>query len=99
MHHLPPPSRSALVAELGRVSHSQYVFDLQFTLYGVLGAPIVSRLGGLGPDATSDGITSVRRACTFAEFETLVAPLEVRPDRMIPTAMSKTLGLLSSPAE
>ena len=75
MHHLPPTARHALIAELGRVARSAYIFNLEVTLYGVVGFALLAPLAGLGRDAIHDGILSVRRGATKAEFRALVAPL------------------------
>lgn len=85
MHHVPKPVRAALIAEIGRTCRSAYIFDLEFTAYGVLGSPLVYAV--LPRDAAHDGALSVRRASTMAEMEALVAPLGVRVRRRFPSAM------------
>lgn len=87
LHHLPHAVRTALVAELGRVCRSAYLFDLELTLYGTLGWGALSALLGMGADTRHDGMVSVRRGSTLAEFRALVAPLPVRARRVFPTAL------------
>lgn len=87
MHHLPVPVRTAMVAEMERVARSVYIFDLEVTLYGAVGFAFVAPLAGVRFDAIRDGVTSVRRGSTFAEFSALVAPLPVIPRRVFPSAM------------
>jgi SAM-dependent methyltransferase len=87
MHHLEHIDRSALVAELARACRNVYLFDLALTLHGVVGATFIPRLAGLGRDASHDGLVSVRRAATYAEFCRLVEPLPVSPTRVFPSAM------------
>jgi SAM-dependent methyltransferase len=87
MHHLPHPVRNALIAEIGRVARSAYLFDLEVSLHGVLGFAVLAPLVGLGHDAVHDGLISVRRGATFEEFRGLVAPLPVRAVRVFPTSL------------
>lgn len=87
MHHLPTVVRARMVAEMGRVARGVYLFDLEVTLYGVAGFAVLGPLAGLGGDAVHDGIVSIRRGSTFAEFRDLVAPLPVRAARVFPSAM------------
>lgn len=87
MHHLPPDVRRAMVAEMGRVARGVYLFDLEVTLYGLAGFAVLAPVTGLGSDAIRDGLTSIRRGSTFAEFRELVAPLPVRARRVFPSAM------------
>lgn len=88
MHHLPVDVRHHLVAELVRVCRSAYLFDLEATLHGALGAAAMGPVFGLGGDAWHDGLLSVRRAATLAEFTALVAPLPVRTRRFFPSALA-----------
>ena len=88
MHHLPIPVREALVAELARVARSVYLFDLECAVHWALGAAVVLPLAGLRRDTILDGLTSIRRAATFAEFRALAAPLPGRVRRVFPTAMA-----------
>lgn len=92
MHHLPMEVRGALVAEMRRVARSAYIFDLECTLYGTLGARVILPLAGLGADSIADGVLSVRRGATFSEFQALVAPLPVRAVRVFPSAMATLPG-------
>jgi SAM-dependent methyltransferase len=87
MHHLPHGVRHQLVAEMGRVARSTYLFDLEVTLYGCVGFAVLGPLVGLGADAVHDGLVSVRRGSTLAEFRALVAPLPVRVARVFPSAL------------
>jgi SAM-dependent methyltransferase len=87
LHHLPQEARARLVAELGRVCRSVYLFDLELTLYGTAGWGALSALLGMGADTRHDGMVSVRRGSTLAEFRDLVAPLPVRGRRVFPTAL------------
>lgn len=87
MHHCPLALRRALVAEMARVCRSAYVFDVEVTLYGVVGWTVVARLLGFNPDTRRDGALSVRRGSTYAEFAELVRPLPVKPRRAFPSAM------------
>lgn len=87
MHHLPPDVRRAMVAEMGRVARATYLFDLEVTLYGVIGFSVLAPAVGMGRDAIADGITSIRRGSTFAEFRELVSPLPGRARRVFPSAM------------
>lgn len=88
MHHLPSDVRHRLVAELARVTRSAYLFDLEVTLYGALGAAALGPLMGLRGDAWHDGVLSVRRGATLTEFRALVAPLPVEVRRVFPTALA-----------
>ena len=88
MHHLPYPVREALVAELRRTCRGVYLFDLECTWHGWAGASLAMWLAGLGADARADGILSIRRGATFAEFKALVAPLPVRAVRVFPTSLA-----------
>lgn len=87
LHHLPMTVRAGLVAEACRVARSAYLFDVEVTLYGALGVPFVGPLAGLRLDAIRDGITSVRRGATFAEFQALCAPIDARAVRVFPSAL------------
>ncbi len=87
MHHLPHGVRHGLVREAARVARSAYIFDLEVTLYGVLGFSVLAPLVGLGPDAVHDGILSVRRGATLGEMRALMAPLPVRVVRVFPSAL------------
>lgn len=92
MHHLPLPVRGALVAELARVARGAYIFDLECTAYGAAGAALVLRLAGLRRDAVADGVLSIRRGHTFAEFRALVQPLPVKAVRVFPSALATAPG-------
>lgn len=92
LHHLPDPARAGLIREAGRIAQTQYIFDLERTLTGVVGWSLIAPALGMGEDTRHDGVQSVRRACTFEEFSALVAPLPVRAERAFPT------GLFTSPA-
>jgi len=92
MHHLPPPVRTEMVAELGRVCRSVYIFDLELTLYGTLGWGLIAPLMGMHRDTRHDGMISVRRGSTLKEFEALVSPLPVRVRRVFPTALCTVPG-------
>ncbi len=87
MHHVPHGVRAALVREAARVARSTYLFDLEVTLLGVLGFPVVGPLLGLGRDAVHDGVLSVRRGSTLDEMRRLCAPLPVRVERVFPSAL------------
>lgn len=88
MHHLTIDVRHQLVAELARVTRNAYLFDLEITMYGALGAMALGPVLGLGRDAWHDGLLSVRRAATLAEFQTLVEPLSMQTRRFFPSAMA-----------
>jgi SAM-dependent methyltransferase len=87
MHHLPHGVRHALIREVARVARSAYVFDLEVTLYGVVGFAFLAPLVGLGRDAVHDGMLSVRRGATFAEMRGLMKPLPVKVVRVFPSAL------------
>lgn len=87
LHHLPREVRTALVAELGRVCHTVYLFDLEITLYGTLGWGLLATVLGMGADTRHDGMVSVRRGSTLSEFRELVAPLPVTGRRAFPTGL------------
>lgn len=87
MHHLPHGVRHALVREVARVARSAYVFDLEVTVYGVVGFAFLAPLVGLGRDAVHDGMLSVRRGSTLAEMRALMAPLPVKVVRVFPSAL------------
>lgn len=87
LHHLPGPVRTKMVRELGRVARSAYLFDLELSVHGMVGWPLIALGMGMSRDALHDGVLSVRRASTLAEFATLVAPLPVRVVRVLPTAL------------
>ncbi len=87
MHHLPADVRHAMVAEMGRVTRSVYLFDLEITLHGMVGFALISRLLGFRAETRHDGLLSVRRASTLSEFQALVAPLPVRARRVFPSAL------------
>lgn len=88
LHHLPAPTRARMIAELARVARSAYLFDVELTLHGMLGWPLVALAMGMGRDSLHDGVLSVRRACTRDELAALVAPLPVRVVRVLPTALA-----------
>lgn len=92
MHHLGPADRVRFVHECARVARSAYIFDLEVTLYGVLGFPIVATALGMGRDAIHDGVLSVRRGSTLAEMEALCAPLPVRVTRVFPSGICTLPG-------
>ena len=85
VHHLPQSVRTGLVSEAARVARSMYLFDLEITLYGTLGVPVIGPLFGLRRDGIHDGMISVRRGSTLAEFRALCAPFGVA--RVFPSAM------------
>ncbi len=87
LHHLPAEVRHAMVAELGRVTQSVYLFDLEITLHGMVGFMALSRILGFRAETRHDGLLSVRRASTLAEFTALVAPLPVAARRVFPSAL------------
>ena len=87
MHHLPPPVRTEMVAEMGRVCRSAYIFDLEITLYGAVGWALVAPVMRMHMDTLHDGVLSVRRGSTLKEFEALVSSLPVRVRRVFPTAL------------
>lgn len=87
MHHLPHGTRDALVREAARVGRSVYLFDVEVTLYGFLGMPVVGTLLGMGRDAVHDGMLSVRRGSTLEEMRALCEPLPVRVVRVFPSAL------------
>lgn len=87
LHHLPHGVRHGLVAEAARVARSAYLFDLEVSLLGVIGLPLIGPLFGLGPDAVHDGVLSVRRGSTLRELRELCAPLPVRVRRVFPSAL------------
>jgi SAM-dependent methyltransferase len=87
LHHLPREVRTGLVSEAARVARSTYLFDLEVTLYGTLGVPVFGPLFGLGRDGVHDGMISVRRGSTLAEFRALCVPLPVRVVRVFPSAL------------
>lgn len=87
MHHLSPERRQAMVRELGRISRSQYIFDLELSLTGVVGWAGVSLALRFSPETRHDGIQSVRRGSTFEEFSILVKDLPVTVARSFPAGL------------
>lgn len=87
MHHLLPQHRQAMVHELGRISRSQYIFDLELSLTGVVGWAGVSLALRFSPDTRNDGIQSVRRGSTLEEFSILVKDLPVTVARSFPSGL------------
>lgn len=87
MHHLPGGVRRAMVAEMGRVARSVYLFDVELTLYGMLGMPLFYVVAGGNPDSLHDGLLSIRRGSTRDEFAELCRPLPVRVRRVFPSAL------------
>ena len=83
---------NALVKEAARVARSAYVFDLEITLYGVVGFAFAGPLAGLGRDAVHDGMLSVRRGATYREMGALMLPLPVRVVRVFPSALCTMPG-------
>ncbi|MDP2308755.1 MAG: class I SAM-dependent methyltransferase [Pseudomonadota bacterium] len=92
MHHLPHGVRHSLVREVARVARSAYFFDLEVTLYGVVGFACLAPLVGLGRDAVHDGMLSVRRGSTLSEMRALMKPLPVRVVRVFPSALCTMPG-------
>ena len=88
MHHLPLELREGLVRELRRTCRSAYVFDLELTLYGLVGFGVVSLLLRMMPETRHDGLLSVRRGSTLAEFRALTAGLPGRATRVFPSALA-----------
>ena len=87
MHHLPYHVRERMVAEIGRVCRSAYIFDVRLRLFGYLGCGAASTVLRMGSDARHDGMLSMRRACTYKEFQELVGPLPVKAQIVVPSAM------------
>lgn len=87
MHHLPPDRRQVMVRELGRISRTQYIFDVELSLSGVVGWAGVSLALRFSPDTRSDGIQSIRRGSTFEEFSLLVKDLPVTVARSFPAGL------------
>ena len=87
LHHLPAPARPAVIGELARVCQSVYAFDLEVTWTGALGWAGVATALGFHADTRHDGVLSVRRASTLAEFRALVEPFGLRASRVFPTAL------------
>lgn len=85
LHDLSGFDRVKLVSELHRVSRSVYLFDIEKTRLGALGARVLPRLVGLSSELARHGI---ERASTFAEFSRLVETLPVKPVRVFPGAMA-----------
>ncbi len=95
MHHLPQAVRSRMVAALGRVCRSVYIFDLEITLYGAVGWALVTLAMRMHIDTLHDGVLSVRRGSTLQEFKELVSPLPVRVRRVFPSALCTVPGSIS----
>lgn len=87
LHHLPMDVRTDLVKELGRVSASQYIFDLERSLTGVVGWAAISAALRFHTDTRHDGIVSVRRGSTYEEMEALVRELPVTVERSFPVGL------------
>lgn len=87
MHHLPHEVRERLVAEIGRVCRTAYIFDVRLSLSGYIGWGAVSTALRMGSDTRHDGMISARKACTFREFKELVEPLPVKAKTVVPSAM------------
>ena len=87
LHHLPNEVRQGLVRELGRVAASQYLFDLERSLTGVIGWSAIATALRFHADTRHDGVVSVLRGSTLQEFEALVAGLPVRAERAFPTGL------------
>lgn len=88
IHHLPQPLRPRVVAELARTCRAAYVFDLEVTWTGELGWGVLATALGMGADTRHDGVLSVRRGSTLAEFRALCAPLGQDVRRVFPTALA-----------
>jgi ubiquinone/menaquinone biosynthesis C-methylase UbiE len=87
LHHLPNETRLKLVQELGRVSQTQYIFDLERSLTGVVGWSAIATVLRFHADTRHDGVVSVRRGTTLEEFSALVAGLPVRAERAFPVGL------------
>lgn len=87
LHHLPNDVRRGLVRELGRVAQSQYIFDLERSLTGVVGWSAIATALRFHADTRHDGVVSVRRGSTLEEFQALVAELPVRAERAFPVGL------------
>jgi SAM-dependent methyltransferase len=92
VHHLPAEVRPRVISELHRTCESAYVFDLELTLYGTVGWGLLATLLRMSPDTRHDGMVSVRRGSTLAEFRELVAPLGQPVRRVWPTALCTVPG-------
>lgn len=92
VHHLPQALRGRVVAELGRTCRAVYLFDLELTLYGTIGFALGATLLRMQPETRHDGVLSVRRGSTFAEFEALTAELPGRAVRVFPSALAVVPG-------
>lgn len=87
LHHLMPSEQKALVTEMGRIARSQYLFDLERSITGVVGWAALSTALRMSSEARHDGVISVRRGATLEEFQALVAGLPVKAERIFPSSL------------
>lgn len=79
LHHFPAGQASAILAEADRIArHGVIVADLRRDGIAVAGFWLGSRLLGFDPSTCADGVTSVRRGYSPAEFRELFRGAEVR---------------------
>jgi len=69
LHHLNPAGAGCLLAECARVTRTALIVsDLRRSLLAMAGFWAASRVLGFDPATRSDGLTSIRRGYTMAEF-------------------------------
>jgi ubiquinone/menaquinone biosynthesis C-methylase UbiE len=79
LHHFPAGQASAILAEADRIArHGVIVADLRRDGIAVAGFWLGSRLLGFDPSTCADGVTSVRRGYSAAEFRALFLRAGVR---------------------
>ena len=87
LNQLTGPDRIRLMAELGRVARTAYVFDVTPTVAGEVGARLIPWLTGLRDAPPEAWVRTLERAPTLDEVVQLVAPLPVEVVRVFPSAV------------
>jgi len=87
LNQLSGPDRLRLVAELGRVARTAYLFDVTPTVAGEVGARLIPWLTGLRDAPPQAWVRTLERAPTLDEVVQLVAPLPVQVVRVFPSAV------------
>jgi SAM-dependent methyltransferase len=83
LHHLPPGDAARMLAELDRVAAVNFfAFDLRRTLAALPAAWALLRLGGFDAPSRHDTLTSLRRAYSVPEVESLLAAAGVQNFRV-----------------
>lgn len=88
LNQLSGPDRIRLMAELGRVAQTAYVFDVTPTVAGEVGARLIPWLTGLTQAPPAAWVHTLERAPSVDEVVKLVAHLPIEVIRVFPSAVS-----------